>query len=186
VRGRLPLSALLPEVAASVKVPVAASGGIADGRGLVAALAQGAAGIHCGTAFLATPESFAHDYHKRRLLEAKSGDTVHTDLFVINWPKGSPVRVLKNSLTEAAGDKLWGHDPALMKREVIGEEAGSPVHNYDTNSPLRNMTGDFEKMALYAGEGVGSVTEIRPAAAVIERIMTEANAALDRLGTLRR
>jgi len=186
VRSRLPLSALLPEVAASVKVPVAASGGIADGRGLVVALAQGAAGIHCGTAFLATPESFAHDYHKRRLLEAKSGDTVHTDLFVINWPKGSPVRVLKNSLTEAAGDKLWGHDPALMKREVIGEEAGSPVHKYDTNSPLRNMTGDFEKMALYAGEGVGSVTEIRPAAAVIERIMTEANAALDRLGTLRK
>ncbi len=157
-----------------------------DGADLVAALAQGAAGIHCGTAFLATPESFAHDYHKKRLVEAKSGDTIHTDLFAINWPKNSPVRVLKNSLTEAAGEKLWGYDPVQLPREVIGEEEGSPVHKFDTNSPLRNMTGDFEKMALYAGEGVGRVTGIRPAAEVIERIMREANATLDRLETIRR
>jgi nitronate monooxygenase len=186
VRGRLPLSVLLPEVVAAVKLPVAASGGMTDGADLVAALAQGAAGIHCGTAFLATPESFAHDYHKKRLVEAKSGDTIHTDLFAINWPKNSPVRVLKNSLTEAAGEKLWGYDPVQLPREVIGEEEGSPVHKFDTNSPLRNMTGDFEKMALYAGEGVGRVTGIRPAAEVIDRIMREANAALDRLETIRR
>jgi nitronate monooxygenase len=185
VRGNLPLSALLPEVVAAVKVPVAASGGMVDGADLVGALAQGAAGIHCGTAFLATPESFAHGYHKKRILEAKSGDTVHTDLFVINWPKGAPVRVLRNSVVESVGDKLWGHDPDTLPREVIGEEAGNPVLKYDTNSPLRSMTGDFEKMALYAGEGVGRVIAAHPAAEVIERIMAEANAALDRLEALR-
>lgn len=185
VRGKLPLSVLLPEVVAAVKIPVAASGGITDGADLVAALALGAAGVHCGTAFLATPEAFAHDYHKQRILAAKSGDTVHTDLFAINWPAGSPVRVLKNSLTEAAGDKLWGYDPETLPREVIGEEEGRPVHKFDTNSPLRNMTGDFEKMALYAGEGAGRVTAIRPAAQVIERMLAEADAALDRLENMR-
>lgn len=186
VRGRLPLSVLLPEVVAAVKLPVAASGGIVNGADLAAALALGAHGVHCGTAFLATPESFAHDYHKQRILDAKSGDTVHTDLFAINWPPNSPVRVLKNSVTEAAGDKLWGYDPDKLPREVIGEEEGRPVHKFDTNSPLRNMTGDFEKMALYAGEGVGRVTAIRPAAQVIERMLAEADAALDRLEKMRR
>jgi len=186
VRGRLPLSVLLPEVVASVRVPVAASGGITGGNDLVAALALGAHGVHCGTAFLATPESFAHDYHKQRILQAKSGDTVHTDLFAINWPPSSPVRVLKNSLTEAAGDRLWGHDPRELPREVIGEVEGSPVHKFDSNSPLRSTTGDLEKMALYAGEGAGRVTTARPAAEVIERMLAEANATLDRLEKIRR
>ena len=103
---------------------------------------------------------------------------MHTDLFAINWPPNSPVRVLKNSLTEAAGDKLWGYHPDHLPREVIGEEEGKPVLKFDTNSPLRNMTGDFEKFALYAGEGAARVTAIRPAGAVIETMMAEAISSL--------
>ncbi|GAB2179529.1 NAD(P)H-dependent flavin oxidoreductase [Dongia sp. agr-C8] len=178
VWGRRGLSVLLPEVADAVDVPVAASGGIVDGRGLAAALALGADGIHCGTAFLASVESFAHDYHKQRLIEAGPDATVHTDLFVINWPKGAPVRVLKNSQTEAAGDKLWGYDPDQMPREIIGHDDGAPVHRHDTNSPLRRTTGDLEAMALYAGDGVARVTASLPAGEIVERIMAEAIATL--------
>jgi nitronate monooxygenase len=178
VRGHRGLSVLLPEVADAVDVPVAASGGIVDGRGLAAALALGADGVHCGTAFLASTESFAHDYHKQRLVEAEPGDTVHTDLFVINWPAGAPVRVLKNSQTAAAGDKLWGYDPDQMPREVIGHDNGAPIHRHDTNSPLRATTGDLEAMALYAGDGVARVKAILPAAEIMERMMDEAIATL--------
>jgi nitronate monooxygenase len=138
----------------------------------------GAHGVHCGTAFLASTESYAHDYHKQRLIEAKPGDTVHTDLFVINWPKGAPVRVLKNSQTAAAGAKLWGYDPDQMPREVIGHDDGWPIHRHDTNSPLRMTTGDLEAMALYAGDGVARVKAVRPAAAIIEAMMAEAVAAI--------
>src|SRR5688572_25892263 len=102
VRAHLPLNVLLSQVARKLRIPIVASGGIADGRGLVAALALGADGIQCGTAFLASTESFAHDYHKQRLIAAKAGETVHTDLFAINWPPNSPVRVLRNSVTDEA------------------------------------------------------------------------------------
>jgi nitronate monooxygenase len=178
VWGRRGLSVLLPEVVDAVDVPVAASGGIVDGRGLASALAQGADGIHCGTAFLASVESYAHDYHKQRLVAAQPGETVHTDLFVINWPKGAPVRVLKNSVTAAAGEKLWGYDPDDLPREVIAEDEGVKSHRYDTNSPLRQTKGDLEALALYAGDGVARVAAIEPAGAIVERLMAEAIATI--------
>jgi nitronate monooxygenase len=181
VHGKLPLSVLLPEVAATVKLPLAASGGIVTGADMIAAMALGADGVHCGTVFLPTPESFAHEFHKRRILEAKSGDTVHTDLFAINWPPNSPVRVLRNSLTEAAGDKLWGHHPDQLPREPIGEDAGQPILKFSTHSALRSTTGDIEKMPAFAGEGVGRITKMKPAAQVIGDMMDEAETTLDRL-----
>jgi nitronate monooxygenase len=178
VHGRRGLSVLLPEVVDAVDLPVAASGGIVDGRGLAAALALGADGVHCGTVFLASPESFAHDYHKQRIVEAGADETVHTDLYAINWPPDSPVRVLKNSVTAAAGEKLWGHHPDALPREVIAEEDSAPVYRYSTASPLRVTTGDLEAMALFAGDGVARVRAIRPAAEIVERMMTEAIATL--------
>jgi len=178
VWGKRGLSVLLPEVVDAVEVPVAASGGIVDGRGLAAALALGAAGVHCGTVFLASPESFAHDYHKQRLVEAGSDSTVHTDLFAINWPPDSPVRVLKNSETEAAGKKLWGYHPDQLPREVIAKEDGAPVYRYSTASPLKVTTGKLEAMALYAGDGVARVNAIRPAAQIIKHMMAEAIATI--------
>ncbi|MGA6945418.1 MAG: nitronate monooxygenase, partial [Pseudolabrys sp.] len=70
VRGTTPLKRLLSEVIASSDVPVLASGGIVDGRDLADALSSGADGVVIGTAFLASPESFAHDYHKERIVTA--------------------------------------------------------------------------------------------------------------------
>jgi nitronate monooxygenase len=178
VHGRLPLAALLGQLAGRLKVPLVASGGIADGRSMAAALALGADGVHCGTAFLVAEESFAHDYHKQRIIDAKAEDTVHTDLFAINWPKDSPVRVLRNSVVEAAGDRLWGYDPDALPREVIAHDNGLAVHKWDTNSPLRTTTGDLEAMALYSGIGCGQITAVRPAAEILGDMMRDATATL--------
>ena len=185
VRARLPLNVLLSQVAGKLRIPIVASGGIADGRGLVAAIALGADGVQCGTAFLASAESFAHDYHKQRLIAAKAGDTVHTDLFAINWPPNSPVRVLRNSVTEEA-QTLWGHHPDRLPRVVIGDEDGRPLYQYGTDSPLRSTKGDFEKMALYAGEGAALVSAVRPAADIIAGMMREAEDALRRVSAASR
>ena len=146
VHGDVSSLVLLPQVVRAVDVPVLASGGFATGAGLVAAFALGAQGIQCGTAFLATHESFAHEFHKQRVVRATSDQTVHSDVFAINWPPRSPVRTLKNSVTEAYRDDLWGHGPDDFPREVIGHEEQRPIYKFSTDSPApqhdRRLRGD--------------------------------------------
>lgn len=178
VHGRIGAFALTAEVLAGTRLPVVASGGIVDGRGLAAALAMGAAGVHCGTAFLATTESFAHDDHKHRLVAAHAADTVLTDIFVLNWPRGAAVRVLANSVTKALGDRLLGHDPETLPRDPIAWDEGVPRLRFSTDSPLRTTTGDLEAMALYAGQGVGQITDVVPAGERLRRMADEAAAFL--------
>jgi len=181
VRGKTSLADLVPEVVARVNVPVLAAGGIVDGRGLAAALQWGAQGAVMGTGFLATRESFAHDYHKMRIVEAKLGETVHTDAFHINWPSGAAVRVLPNSVTR--GER---GNPFCGERRIIGQEEGRPIYLFSTDSPLRDMTGDFEAMALYAGQGAGLITAIPPAAERLNAIVDEAMRVLGIAGDVRR
>jgi nitronate monooxygenase len=169
VRGTTNLADLVAEVVAHVDVPVLAAGGIVDGGGLAAALRWGAQGVVIGTGFLATRESFAHDYHKRRLVEAKPGETIHTEAFHVNWPKGAAVRVLPNSVTRGEHG-----NPFRDGREVIGEEEGRPIYLFSTDSPLRDMTGNFEAMALYAGQGAGLIKSIPSAAERLNAIVGEA------------
>lgn len=180
VKATQPLASLLPRVADAIDIPVAASGGIANGAGLAAALAMGADGVHCGTVFLSATESFAHDYHKQRLVAGGPDETVLTDLFCINWPPHAPVRVLRNSVVAAAGEKLWGHHPDNLPRVAIGDEEGRPIMKFGTDSPLQSMTGDFEQMALYAGQGVGSERSVRPAADILADMVRAAAASLRR------
>jgi nitronate monooxygenase len=178
VRGMTPLHALLPQVLAAVDAPVLAAGGLADGDDLAAVMAMGAQGGVFGTAFLATRESFAHDYHKQRIVEARPGETIHTRDFHINWPANAAVRVLPNSVTRGQRG-----DPMAGARQVIGAEGARPIYLFSTDSPLREMTGDFEAMALYAGEGAGRIGDV-PAAG--ERLRAIAERARTRLAAMRR
>lgn len=178
VHGRIGAFALAEAVLDRAKVPVVVSGGIGSGRGLAAALALGAQGVQCGTAFLATEEAWAHDYHKRRVVEAEGADTVLTDVFVLNWPKGAAVRVIGNSVTGSLGDDMMGHDPAILPREAIAEDSGQPLLRYSTDSPMRHTTGSLEEMALYAGQGAGLIRDVIPAALRLRRMVKEAEACL--------
>ncbi len=169
VRGTTKLAKLLPAVIAAVDVPVLAAGGLSSGRDLVNVLSLGGQGIVIGTALLATTESFAHDYHKQRIVEAAPGATIRTDAFHVNWPSCAFVRVLENSVTR--GER---GDPFSGNREAIGKECERTIWLFSTDSPLRSMTGDFEAMALYAGEGAGDIRSVMPAAERMEKIVAEA------------
>ncbi len=182
VHGDVSSLVLLPQVVRAVEVPVLASGGFATGGGLVAAFALGAQGIHCGTAFLATHESFAHEFHKQRVVEATSDETVRSDVFAINWPPRSLARTLTNSVTEAYRNDLWGHGPDDFPREVIGHEDQRPIYKFSTDSPLRNMTGDFEAMPPFAGQVCGLIEDICPAGERLRRIVWEAETILAQFG----
>ena len=171
VRGSQPLAQLLDEVLAVAEVPVAAAGGLIDGRDLVRVLGQGAQAAVLGTALMATEESFAHDYHKQRLVQARAGDTVLTEDFHINWPPHAKVRVLANSVTRGERGNPWA-----TPKTAIGDEQGRTIYLFSTDSPLRSMRGDFEAMALYAGQGVDRIAAVEPAARRLQRILAEAQA----------
>ncbi|HEC71054.1 MAG TPA: nitronate monooxygenase, partial [Roseobacter sp.] len=96
VHGRNRSFDLAKEIIQETQLPVVIAGGISTGKELADALGLGAQGVQCGTAFLATDESFAHQYHKQRVVDADAEDTVLTDVFVLNWPKGAAVRVIGN------------------------------------------------------------------------------------------
>lgn len=174
VRGGTPLRTLLAEVLPRVDAPVLAAGGLVDGDDLAEVMALGAQGGVFGTAFLATEESFAHDYHKRRIVEAAPGVTLHTRDFHVNWPPNAPVRVLPNSVTR----RERGDPAAGGERTVIGAEGERPIYLFSTDSPLRSMTGDFEAMALYAGEGVGRISDVPAAGERLRAIADQARARL--------
>jgi len=174
VRGGRRLHDLVPEIVAETQLPVLAAGGLIDGSDLATVLSLGAQGAVFGTALIATPESYAHNYHKQRLLDADGTDTVLTDVFHINWPRGAKVRVLENGVTRGEHGNSTANAPS-----IIGDEAGRPIYLFSTESPLRSMTGTLEAMALYAGMGVGRITEIAGAAEKVRAIASEAERLLD-------
>jgi nitronate monooxygenase len=163
VVGLLPL---LVEVRRAVSLPLLAAGGIGDPASARAALAAGAAAVVMGTRFVASEESDAHARYKARLLDARATDTVLTELFDVGWP-AAPHRVLRNSTYErweSAGSPPPGERPGE------GEEVAGGVPRYACNAPGAAITdGDPEAMALYAGQGVGAITGVEPAAAIMER-----------------
>jgi len=175
VRGERPLAALLPDVVRATRLPVLAAGGLVDGADVAAVMALGAQGAVMGTAFIATHESFAHPYHQQRIVDAREGDTLLTDIFHINWPRGARVRVLPSSVTRRERG-----DPFGDERVAIGDEEGWPIYLFSTDSLLRTMTGDFEAMALYAGTGAGRIGAIESAGDVLRRIVLDAAAIVEK------
>lgn len=173
VRGQQNVYSLLPEICQLSAVPVVAAGGLATGNDIAAAMLLGAQGVCCGTAFLATHESNAHDYHKQRLVDATADDTIHTEIFHINWPESAPVRVLRNSVTDNAPDTM----PTAAEKIPIGTQDGQSVYLYSTDSPLVGATGDLEKMALYAGRSCGEISQVCSAAERVNQLVCETTAA---------
>lgn len=175
VRGLTPRNELVRAVVQNVSVPVLAAGGIVSGSQLVEALSLGAQGVVLGTALLATTESFAHDFHKQRIVLARAGETILTQAFHVNWPRGANVRVLPNPVTRGEMG-----DPFTAAKQVIGKEGDRNIWLFSTDSPQKNMTGEFELMALYAGGGSGAIGDIVPAGERIAAIIAEAESAFDR------
>ena len=176
VRGEIATLPLVPSVVDAVApVPVVAAGGIADGRGLAAVIALGAAGAWIGTRFLMSNEAPLHAEYVDRLIGGSSADTVHTDLF--DWPnaehRDAPHRVLRNStLTEweLAGQPPPGQRPA--EGQVLARDAqGQSVLRYESYSARDDHEGDIEAFPLWAGQGVGLVTRRQPAAEIVREIV---------------
>jgi NAD(P)H-dependent flavin oxidoreductase YrpB (nitropropane dioxygenase family) len=184
VAGEVSTLVLVPRVVDTIApVPVVASGGIADGRGLVAALALGADAAAFGTRFLATNEANAHPLYKDRLLLANETDTVRTILFGHGWPH-APHRALRTKFVEEwlgreeRAQEQRPDEPVIGHTRIAGQEM--PVHQFLSIPPNRDSTGDIASMELLAGQGVGLVHEIRPAAEIVRRIADEARAVVER------
>ena len=167
-RGTLALVPAVVDVAGDI--PVAAAGGIADGRGLAAALMLGADGVLMGSRFYASQEAAALSGAKDRLVAASGDATIRSVLFDIVrrnvWPAPYTGRVLANRFTE----RWRGREVDLLQRQT--EEAA----RYDT----ARATGDFDTAAVIAGEAVDLISDIPPAGEIVERVATEAEALLVR------
>ena len=184
VRGTVATMPLIPAVVDAVSpAPVVAAGGIADGRGLAAALALGAGGAWIGTRFLASPEATIHPHYRELVLNAGESDTVFVeDLFDIGWPK-APHRVLRNKTVdtwEAAGRPPSGKRPG--EGEVIASsQSAGPIVRYRSYTPGIDTEGDINSMSLWAGQSVGLVSKLQSAGEIVREIAEEAKAVLQRL-----
>ena len=181
--GEAPLMSLLPAVVdAAGDVPTIGAGGIADGRGLAAALALGACGVWMGTRFVASVESGNHPGYKERIAKAGFADLLETTLFDGGWPK-SPHRVIRNSTVarwEEAGCPAPGVRPG--EGEQIGTfPEGAPMLRYNAATPWDSMDGDWEAGPHYAGTSAALVPRVEPIADVLSRIEADAEAALRRV-----
>ena len=160
------LVTLVPEVVDAVegRVPVVAAGGIADGRGLAAALMLGAAGVLMGTRFYASQEAAGAQAAKERIREATGDDTLRSIVFDLSrrnvWPAPFTGRCLRN----AHADRWLGREIELMRH--LDEESPKYV--------AAREAGDFDIAAVVAGEAAGLIHDIPSAHAVIERVMQEA------------
>lgn len=166
--GHAGMRATLPLVPAVVDavgpLPVVAAGGIADGRGMAAALMLGAAGVMLGSRLYATAESLAHANAKRAAVEARGDETTRSDVFDrlrgYDWPPGYALRTLDNALTRGARS-AGGVDEAGLAamRRAFARAVDA---------------GDVSQAPVIVGEGVDLVCDVPPAGEVVARIVADA------------
>ncbi len=183
VTGEVSTMVLVPRMVDAVAPrPVVAAGGIADGRGLVAALALGADAVALGTRFLATPESTAHPIYKQRVVEASEEETIRTRLFGYGLP-GLPHRVLRTPfvaewLTDEARGEETRPDEPVVGQVRVGDQT-LPLRRFMKAPPTVDTTGEIEAMPLYAGQSVGLVGDLKPPAVIVREIVEEARRILE-------
>jgi len=165
--GEIATFPLVPQIVDAVKVPVVAAGGIFDGRGLVAALALGAAGVQMGTRFVCANECTVHPNYKKAILDARDRSTV-----VTGASTGHPVRVLNNK---------------LARRFLEVEKRGASVAELEAlgAGALRRavVEGDVENGSLMAGQVAAMVTREESCAEMIASIVKTAEEALSRVAS---
>ncbi len=151
--------ALVPQVVDAVRVPVVAAGGIADGRGIAAAMALGADGVQMGTRFIATKECNSNDNHKKIIVDAPDTGTC------ILGRNLNMLRVVRNKFADEmlAAEKEGADKEALLK--IIGDE-------FNRNRAA-SVEGDMDKGTFQAGQSSGLVKDIVPVEQLIQRLLAE-------------
>ena len=172
--GTVATMALVPQVVDAVgdRVPVVAAGGLFDGRGLAAALTLGADGVWVGTRFIATPEARAVRGYKERILASDETGTVITRAY-----SGKTCRVIANSYTQEFedGDREVQRFPAQVLQSI--QDGANHLGGDETTKGV-----DPDREFFPAGQGAGAIHELIPAADLVHRFVTEAEAALARAG----
>ncbi|MGI8477717.1 MAG: NAD(P)H-dependent flavin oxidoreductase [Thermomicrobiales bacterium] len=173
VRGTVGLLALLDGVLAAVDVPVLAAGGIGTGRALAAVIAAGAAGARMGTRFVAAEESDAHPHYVAALIAATPEETVLGATFNGWWD--APGRVLRSCVPAASA----------FEGDVVGEMPSldgthEALRRFHPGTASRGTSGAIAAMSLWAGESVGGVTQVQPAAEIVREVAEEAERLLRR------
>jgi enoyl-[acyl-carrier protein] reductase II len=153
--------ALVPQVVDAVNVPVVAAGGIADGRGFVAALSLGAQGVQIGTRFVATHESAAHPRFKEAILKVGANGTTLTGRTTVG-----PTRGIKNKLT----DMILDAEKRGATREEIFDLVG------EGRSAMASIEGNIDEGSVYCGQIGGMIKELKNVKGVIDDIIGEAEA----------
>lgn len=167
IRGTLGLLPLLATVLDTVSIPVLGAGGIGSARSVAAVLAMGAAGVRVGTRFIAAEESNAHPDYVKAVIAAKAEDSVRTNLFNVDCPLCPSTHGVLRSAIDAA---------QALDREVVGEfEIGGErrqIRRFQGTPPFRGVSGVIEAMACYAGQSVGAVKRVQPAAEIVAELMS--------------
>jgi len=164
--GRIGTMVLVPRVVDEVSIPVVAAGGLADGRGLVAALALGAVGVWMGTRFIATAEARGHENYKRRIAEIDEEGTI-----VTRAHSGKPNRMIRNAFTQSWEGRESEIKPYPQQLKDVGWEA----------SDRGRVGGDIEHGVLPSGQSAALIEGVESAGDVVETIARQAADILTRL-----
>ena len=163
--GEMCTMALVPQVVDTVTIPVVAAGGIADGRGLAAAMMLGAEGVQCGTCFLVADECTVHDHFLDMVIAARDTGTVVTG----RLGQGHPVRQLKTPMARR-----------FVEMEKSGAD-GRELEEFASGSLRRAAKeGDREEGSFMAGQIAGLIKQRAPAKTIIQDIITEAAKLMNR------
>ena len=165
--GSVGAFALLPQVVDAVKIPVVAAGGIFDGRGLVAALAFGCAGVWIGTRFVASQEARGAQHYKNAILRASESDTVVSRCWT-----GKTLRAIRNATTTEWERRPQDIKPFPMQAQAM-QEAGLMGFLFPESADR-----DPDRACFPAGQGCGGIYEIKPCREIIDEIMAQAEGIL--------
>jgi nitronate monooxygenase len=171
IRGTLGLLPLLTQVLDKVAVPVLGAGGIGSGRGIAAVLGTGASGVRMGTRFIVAQESNAHPDYVRALISAQADDSVRTNRFEVECPLCPSTHGVLRSALDAA---------EAFDGSFVADYAGEPVLKFRGTPPFKGFTGNIGAMACYAGQSVGEVRGVQPAAEIVAELVESTEKLLSR------